>query len=58
MLAEGMRDRTILPHLALTHFRAGFPNGAVVELESAGHFCPEDEPASLIALIEQFMQLT
>jgi pimeloyl-ACP methyl ester carboxylesterase len=58
MLAEGLRDRTIPPHIALTHFRAGFPKGAVVELENAGHFCQEDEPATLIVLIEQFIQLT
>jgi pimeloyl-ACP methyl ester carboxylesterase len=58
MLAEGIRDKTIPPHIALTHFRAGFPKGAVVELKNAGHFCQEDEPAILIALIEQFVQLT
>jgi haloalkane dehalogenase len=58
MLAEGLRDRAILPETVLTHFRTGFPAGAVVELENAGHFCQEDEPAILVALIEQFLQLT
>jgi pimeloyl-ACP methyl ester carboxylesterase len=58
MLAEGLRDRAIPPEIALTHFRTAFPNGAVIELESAGHFCQEDEPAILLALIEQFIQLT
>jgi haloalkane dehalogenase len=58
MLAEGMRDRAVLPETALTHFRAAFPGGAVVELEDAGHFCQEDAPAILIALIKQFIQLT
>jgi cis-3-alkyl-4-acyloxetan-2-one decarboxylase len=58
MLAEGMRDRAILPEIALAHFRAAFPGGAVVELEDAGHFCQEDQPATLVALIEQFIQLT
>jgi hypothetical protein len=32
MLAEGLRDRAVLPETALTHFRTGFPDGAVVEL--------------------------
>jgi pimeloyl-ACP methyl ester carboxylesterase len=58
MLAEGLRDRAIPPHIPLTHFRAAFTQGALVELEHAGHFCQEDEPALLTALIEQFMQLT
>lgn len=58
MLAEGMRDRAILPEISLDHFRAAFPAGAIVELPHTGHFCQEDEPAILIALIEQFVQLT
>jgi cis-3-alkyl-4-acyloxetan-2-one decarboxylase len=58
MLAEGMRDRAILPEIALEHFREAFPAGAVVELQDAGHFCQEDQPALLVALIEQFVQLT
>jgi haloalkane dehalogenase len=58
MLAEGMRDRAILPEIALAHFRAAFPGGAVVELPGAGHFCQEDQPATLVALIDQFIQLT
>jgi pimeloyl-ACP methyl ester carboxylesterase len=58
MLAEGLRDRAILPEIAITHFKAAFPSGALVELPDAGHYCQEDEPATLIALIEQFVQLT
>jgi len=58
MLAEGLRDRAILPEIALNHFRAAFPEGVVVELHGAGHFCQEDQPAILVALIEQFVQLT
>jgi cis-3-alkyl-4-acyloxetan-2-one decarboxylase len=58
MLAEGMRDRAIFPEIALAHFRAAFPDGSAVEIPSAGHFCQEDEPATLVALIEQFIQLT
>jgi cis-3-alkyl-4-acyloxetan-2-one decarboxylase len=58
MLVEGLCDRAIPPQVALTHFRAAFPRGAITELESAGHFCQEDEPAIIIALIRQFLQLT
>jgi cis-3-alkyl-4-acyloxetan-2-one decarboxylase len=58
MLAEGLRDRAILPETVLTHFREAFSDGAVTEMENAGHFCQEDEPALLIALIKQFIQLT
>jgi pimeloyl-ACP methyl ester carboxylesterase len=58
MLAEGMRDRAIMPEIAIEHFRAAFPQGAVVELANAGHFCQEDQPATLVALIDQFMQVT
>jgi pimeloyl-ACP methyl ester carboxylesterase len=58
MLAEGLRDRAVLPETALAHFRAAFPGGAVIELETAGHYCQEDEPAILVALIKQFVQLT
>jgi haloalkane dehalogenase len=30
----------------------------VIELENAGHYCQEDAPEILIALIRQFIQLT
>jgi haloalkane dehalogenase len=58
MLAEGMNDLAVLPWIALGHFREAFPHGTVVELPGAGHFCQEDQPATLVALIEQFVQLT
>jgi haloalkane dehalogenase len=58
MLAEGMQDRTIPPKIPLTHFRTAFPNAPLIELENAGHFCQEDAPQTLIALIEQFVQMT
>jgi pimeloyl-ACP methyl ester carboxylesterase len=54
-LVEGMCDRAILPEIALAHFRAAFPGGAVVELPHGGHFSPQDQPATLVALIEQFL---
>ncbi len=58
MLAEGMRDRAIPPALAIADFQALFPEGPVVQLEQAGHFCQQDAAPELIALIQLFMQLT
>jgi len=58
MLAEGMKDRAIPPQLALADFRALWPNGPVVELSDVGHFCQEDAPQTLVALIQQFIQMT
>jgi cis-3-alkyl-4-acyloxetan-2-one decarboxylase len=58
MLAEGLRDRAILPAIVIGHFRAAFPEGSIVELAATGHFCQEDQPALLVALIEQFIQFT
>jgi hypothetical protein len=45
----------MLLEIALSHFRVAFPERAVVELSDAGHFCQEDQPAILVALIEQFV---
>ncbi|MDA2939051.1 alpha/beta fold hydrolase [Acidobacteria bacterium AH-259-A15] len=58
MLAEGMRDRAILPEWAISSFKSVFPEGPVVRLESAGHYCQEDAPETLVALIQQFIQMT
>lgn len=58
MLAEGMRDRAVPPERAITDFKTLFPNGPIVELENVGHFCQEDAPETLVALIQQFIQMT
>jgi len=58
MLAEGMKDRAILPEVAIADFKALFPKGPVVELPRAGHFCQEDVPEILVPLIQQFIQMT
>ena len=58
MLAEGLNDRAILPEIVIKHFKAAFYQGVVVEIPEAGHFCQEDKPEVLIALIEQFAQVT
>ena len=58
MLAEGMRDRALPAAATIAQFKAQFPNAPVVELSQAGHFCQEDAPETLVALIEQFIQQT
>ncbi len=58
MLAEGMCDRAIPPERAIADFKILFPNGPIVELENVGHFCQEDTPEILVALIQQFIQMT
>jgi haloalkane dehalogenase len=58
MLAEGMRDHAIPPATAIADFKALWPDGPVVELPGAGHFCQEDVPDTLVALIQQFVQMT
>lgn len=58
MMAEGMKDLALPPKYFIDLFRAGFPNTPAVELENAGHFCQEDCPDLLVALIDQFIQLT
>ena len=58
MLAEGMRDRAIPPARAIADFKILYPTGPVVELENVGHFCQEDAPETLVALIQQFIQMT
>lgn len=57
-MAEGMKDFALPPEYFIKIFRAGFPNASVVKLENAGDFCQEDCPDTLVALIEQFIQLT
>jgi cis-3-alkyl-4-acyloxetan-2-one decarboxylase len=58
MLAEGMADAAIPPELAIADFKTLFPHGPIVRLDGVGHFCQEDAPETLGALIELFMQMT
>ena len=58
MLAEGMRDHAIPPALAIGDFEALWPGRPVVQLPLSGHFCQEDVPDTLVALISQLMQTT
>jgi haloalkane dehalogenase len=54
MMIEGMQDHGIWPHVAISGFRAFFPQGTVHELEHAGHFIQEDAHEIIVPLIEEF----
>ena len=56
MLAVGMKDQAIDPAYQIADFKSLFPEGPVVQLPDAGHFCQEDAPETLVALIQQFIQ--
>jgi len=58
MLAEGMCDKAIPPETAIADFSAIWPERPVVRLPGAGHFCQEDVPDTLVALIDGFIQST
>jgi len=57
MLAYGLEDRGIAPEWAIADFRLLFPQAPVVELPGVGHFCQEDAPETLTAMIQQFIQI-
>ena len=56
MLVSGDMDFGIAPEFSRADFRRLFPNAPVVPLSGVGHFCQEDVPETLVALIEQFVQ--
>ncbi len=58
MLVEGMKDQAIHPENAIADFKKLWPDGPIIKLENAGHFCQEDCPETLAALIHQFIQIT
>ncbi len=58
MLAEGMKDKAMPPALVISDFQRLFPEGPVVQIPNAGHFCQEDTPETLVALIQMFIQMT
>jgi len=58
MLAEGMLDQAMPPAMVIDDFKRLWPQGPIVKLENAGHFCQEDAPRELVALIQMFMQMT
>ena len=58
MLAEGMCDHAIPPVVAIADFEGLWPSRPIVRLPGVGHYCQEDAPQTLVALIEQFIQST
>ena len=58
MLAFGMHDRALLASHVIPIFSGTFPDAPIVRLAGAAHFCQEDEPELLTALISQFIALT
>lgn len=58
MLAIGMADQALDGDRVIADFKSLYPQGPVVELDGVGHFSPEEAPETLIALIQQFIQMT
>jgi haloalkane dehalogenase len=58
MYVHGEEDRAIPTDFAVGCFRSVWPEGPVVTLPGVGHFLQEDAPEAVIALIEQFLQMT
>lgn len=56
MLAVGLKDKAIRPENAIASFKGLFPNAPINTFDQAGHFCQEDIPEILVALIHQFVQ--
>lgn len=50
----GMKDPVIKPHY-LDKFASGFPNAKVIKLDTCGHFPQEEEPATVIKAIRNFL---
>jgi pimeloyl-ACP methyl ester carboxylesterase len=58
MLTVGMKDTAIPPETQIANFQAVWPGRPIVKLPNAGHFSQEDEPDTIIALIQHFIQST
>jgi len=58
MLVVGMKDGAIDPEVQFADFQSLFPDGPITRLAEAGHFCQEDAPETIVALIQQFIQMT
>jgi haloalkane dehalogenase len=56
MLASGDADFGIAQDHSISDFRGLYPDAPVVKLPGVGHFCQEDVPETLVALIQGFMQ--
>ena len=54
----GMADQTLQPDHFIPLFSEAFPNGTTHRLEGVGHYCPEDAPAEIAKLIDEFVEKT
>ena len=52
----GKQDHTLHAEHFLPLFRSAFPNGIIHEIDQAGHYSPEDQPALIAHLIDNFMR--
>jgi len=57
-LVSGDKDHAIHPEQAIADFRGLWPKAPVVRVTGVGHFCQEDIPETLVALIRAFVQGT
>ncbi|MFL6204857.1 MAG: alpha/beta fold hydrolase [Acidimicrobiales bacterium] len=58
MYVHGEADRAIPTEWACGVFKSVWPDAPVVTLPGVGHFLQEDAPDAVIALIQQFLQVT
>jgi cis-3-alkyl-4-acyloxetan-2-one decarboxylase len=58
MYVHGEEDRAVPTAFAVGTFRSTWPTGPVVTLPGVGHFLQEDAPETVIALLQQFIQMT
>lgn len=56
LLVSAHKDFAIPREWAVADFKAQWPLGPIVELPNAGHYCQEDAPETIVALIQLFMQ--
>lgn len=56
MMIEGMRDKVLLAKFFIPVFKAAFPQAPIHQLETASHFCLEDEPEEIARLILEFIE--
>ena len=57
ILIEGMRDRAILPAIAIADFQGLWPAGSVIQVPEAGHYIQEDAPEIAIPLLQAFLSM-
>lgn len=58
MYTHGLEDHAVPADLAMDAFRSVWPDAPVVPLAGVGHFCQEDAPDTLVALLRAFIQHT